>query len=83
LISRADGKLKLVAHSVECVAHGSNVLGLESVSTGSRSWHLGATDVRSGAVPCPPRSACALAWWVYNEIAISKGVWVLVAALAQ
>jgi hypothetical protein len=27
-----------------------NVLGLESDSTGSRSWHRGATDVRSGAV---------------------------------
>ena len=51
LISRTDGKLKLGAHSVKRVAHGLNVLGLESESTGSRSWHRGATDVRSGAVP--------------------------------
>jgi hypothetical protein len=33
LISRTDGKLKLGAHSVKRVAHGSNVLGLESEST--------------------------------------------------
>jgi hypothetical protein len=26
------------------------LLGLESEATGSRSWHLGATDVRSGGV---------------------------------
>jgi hypothetical protein len=49
LISRTDGKLKLGGHSVKRVAHGLNVLGLESESTGSRSWHRGATDVRSGA----------------------------------
>jgi hypothetical protein len=48
LISRTDGKLKLAAHSVKRVAHGSNVLGLESETTGSRSWHLGATDVEAG-----------------------------------
>ena len=29
LIPGADGQLKLVAHSVKCIAHGSNVLGLE------------------------------------------------------
>jgi hypothetical protein len=40
LISRTDGKLKLAAHSVKRVAHGSNVLGLENEITGSRSWHL-------------------------------------------
>jgi hypothetical protein len=51
LISRTDGKLKLGAHSVKCVAHGLNVLGLESESTGSGSWHRGATDMRSGAIP--------------------------------
>ena len=37
LISRTDGKLKLGAHSVKCLAHGFNVLGLESETTGSRS----------------------------------------------
>ena len=52
VISRTDGKLKLGAHSVKRVAHGFNVLGLESETTGSRSWHREATDVLSGAVPC-------------------------------
>ena len=37
LVSRAGGKLKLGAHSVKCLAHGFNVLGLESETTGSRS----------------------------------------------
>ena len=49
MISRTDGKLTLGAHSVKRVAHGLNVLGLETETTGSRSWHRGATDVRSGA----------------------------------
>jgi hypothetical protein len=53
LISRTDGKLKLAAHSVKRVAHGLNVLGLESETTGSRSWHLGATDLRSWGRPRP------------------------------
>jgi hypothetical protein len=56
LISRTDGKLKLAAHSVKRVAHGSNVLGLESETTGSRSWHLGVTDVEAGPSPA---SGCA------------------------
>jgi hypothetical protein len=50
LVSRAGRKLKLGAHRAKCLAHGVNVLGLESESTGSWSWHRGATDVRSGAV---------------------------------
>jgi hypothetical protein len=37
--------------AVKRVAHGFEVLGLKSDPMGSRSWHVGATDVRSGAIP--------------------------------
>jgi hypothetical protein len=50
LVSRTDGKLKLGAHSVKRVAHGFEVLGLESNRMGSGSWHRGVADVWSGAV---------------------------------
>ena len=55
LISRTDGELKLGAHSVKRVAHGLNVLVLESESTGSRSWHFEATACGVG----PSRQADA------------------------
>jgi hypothetical protein len=50
-IARADGELKPGAHGSKRPVHGLNVLGLENESTGSGSWHLGVTDVWSGAVP--------------------------------
>jgi hypothetical protein len=51
LNSRARGKLKLGAHGSKRPLHGFNVLGLEIENSGSGSWHLGVTDVWSGAVP--------------------------------
>jgi hypothetical protein len=43
-IFRAHGKLELDAHSVKRLVHGLNMLGLESESMGSRSWHHGVAD---------------------------------------
>jgi hypothetical protein len=50
-ITRADGELEPGAHRFKRPLHGFNVLGLESESTGSGSWHLGVADLWSGAVP--------------------------------
>jgi hypothetical protein len=50
-IAQADGELEPGAHGSKRPLHGFNVLGLESESSGSGSWHLGVTDVWSGAVP--------------------------------
>jgi TolB-like protein len=48
-ISQADGQLKLGAHGFKRPVHGADLLGLESETTGSRSWHRGAAGVWSGA----------------------------------
>ena len=44
-ITRADGELEPGAHGFKRPVHGLNVLGFESESTGSGSWHRGAADV--------------------------------------
>ena len=41
VISRTDGKVEPRARSIERLAHGFNVLGLESEGLGSRFWHRG------------------------------------------
>ena len=48
VISRTDGKLKSGACNLERLAHGFNVLGLESESMRSGSWHRGAAAVCGG-----------------------------------
>ena len=45
VISRTDGKLKSRARNVERLAHGFNMLGLESESARSGSWHRRANDL--------------------------------------
>jgi hypothetical protein len=47
-ITRADGELEPGAHGFKRLVHGLNVLGLESESTGSGSWHHGAGDLGWG-----------------------------------
>jgi hypothetical protein len=88
LIAGTGGKLKPRAGSIECLAHGFNMLGLESESTGSRFWHRGVTDVWSGAAdvrlselrrPALGRSIrgdkqSALSSSIYNEIATPKNI---------
>jgi len=56
LISRTDGKLKLGAHSVKRVAHGLNVLGLESEV---REAGLGIVELPTCGVGPSPASGCA------------------------
>ena len=51
LVSGAGGKLKAGADSAKCLVHGFNLLGLESESTGSGSWHGGAIDALNGHAP--------------------------------
>ena len=41
-ISQADRELKLGAHGFKRPVHGADLLGLESESAGSGSWHRGA-----------------------------------------
>jgi hypothetical protein len=44
LIAGASGKLKPGARSIERLAHGFDVLGLESDSIGNGSWHRGRVE---------------------------------------
>ena len=51
VISRTDGKLESRARNVERLAHGFNMLGLESESARSGLWHRRVTDGMEWAAP--------------------------------
>jgi hypothetical protein len=57
-ISQADGALKLGAHRFKRLVHDADLLGLESESTGSGSFHRGAADCWAA-----PDRPSAYTWW--------------------
>ena len=73
VISRTDEKFKPRTRNVERLAHGFNVLGLESEGLGSRFWHRGITDVSRRAKRSSLRSQRRCTSVAGNTPSIAQG----------